>query len=305
MSFVEQADYEHGFKKYYDESVVPVLGEIRKDHDEAYKKLNSRIITGSALGVFILGGSIYTALTYHFINPPIVLISLALIVYWATAPIRDFKKTVKVRVMNVICAFYGGLKFNSEGQKDLSLLRCPIFPSYTKAKSEDLIEGKYKENNLSLFELKLKRKSGKHTVTVFRGLVIKVDFIKNFVGRTYVKKDQGSIFNWFEKPSGTEKIHLEDPDFEAKFEVYGTDQIEARFILTTAIMERLLKLSESRKGSIQCAFNDKTLLIALSNKENLFEPRISDDCIFDENDIHIFLGQMNEIFKIIDLINKR
>ena len=37
-----------------------------------------------------------------------------------------------------------------------------------------------------------------------------------------------------------EEIELEDPEFMEHFRVYSTDQVEARYILSPSMMERLL-----------------------------------------------------------------
>jgi hypothetical protein len=41
-------------------------------------------------------------------------------------------------------------------------------------------------------------------------------------------------------PAERKLIRLEDPRFEKEFCVYGEDQVEARYILTPSLMERIL-----------------------------------------------------------------
>ncbi len=94
-------------------------------------------------------------------------------------------------------------------------------------------------------------------VTVFRGQCLVVKFHKQFKGVTKVYRDMGML-NFFAKLGQLgkgEKVKLEDPVFEKAFEVYSTDQIEARFILTPDFMERLLGLERTFKGKqVRCAF---------------------------------------------------
>src|SRR5436189_219873 len=64
---------------------------------------------------------------------------------------------------------------------------------------------------------------------------------------------------------------LEDPVFEKAFEVYGTDQIESRFILTPDFMERLLGLERTFQGKqLRCAFAGGEMFLAVAGK-NLLE----------------------------------
>ncbi|MHC5091781.1 MAG: DUF3137 domain-containing protein [Planctomycetota bacterium] len=53
-------------------------------------------------------------------------------------------------------------------------------------------------------------------------------------------------------------IQLEDPQFEREFVVYGTDQIEARYILSTSLMRRILDFKQK---------------VAVPMKKNMFEPK--------------------------------
>ena len=64
---------------------------------------------------------------------------------------------------------------------------------------------------------------------------------KTFKGTTIIKRDRGKVANFFRsKMSGLESVKLEDPKFEKLFDVYGNDQIEARYLLTPSFMERPL-----------------------------------------------------------------
>ena len=69
-----------------------------------------------------------------------------------------------------------------------------------------------------------------------------------------------------------ERVKLENPSFEKVFDVYGTDQIEARYLMTPAFMERVSRLAESTGGATpQLAFDGSHLLIALPLDKDRFE----------------------------------
>ncbi len=128
-------------------------------------------------------------------------------------------------------------------------------------------------------KLQVETGSGKNRrrVTKFRGAVITLKFNKKFSGRTIVKKDHGVIGNFGHKKfdgdlKGLEKIHLEDPEFEKMFEVYSTNQIEARYLLTTSFMERLKSLSNFFKAKkVEASFCDNFLFLTFATSLNLFE----------------------------------
>ena len=68
------------------------------------------------------------------------------------------------------------------------------------------------------------------------------------------------------------KITLEDCKFNRRFNVYSSDEVEARYLITPSFMERLYNLQTNfGTKKIKCSFYEKSLIIAISTKRNLFE----------------------------------
>lgn len=116
--------------------------------------------------------------------------------------------------------------------------------------------------------------------TIFKGLFFHADFNKNFIGKTYISPDfSESLFgSWgrmFQKiGSKAPLVQLENVEFEKIFAVHGTDQVEARYILTPTIMEALVKVSKTYERPIHLSFVDSRVFCAISFNEDLFEPKI-------------------------------
>jgi hypothetical protein len=133
-------------------------------------------------------------------------------------------------------------------------------------------------------------------------------FNKNFHGQTIVKSDLGVIRNFSRKVSGgdlsgLERVELEDPDFEKLFEVYSSNQIEARYLLTTSFMERLKKLGHffgSKK--IEASFYGNALLLTFSNSVNLFEVRSIFESINVAVESQKILEEIALIFDVIETL---
>ena len=71
--------------------------------------------------------------------------------------------------------------------------------------------------------------------------------------------------------AGLQRVGLESSQFERIFEVFGDDQVEARFLVHPAFMERLMALETSMAGrNLRCAFDEAHLLVAVEGG-NLFE----------------------------------
>ena len=118
--------------------------------------------------------------------------------------------------------------------------------------------------------------------TIFQGLFIVADFNKHFKGRTLVLPDVAeNLFGSFiggmlqsRNFSKDQLVKMDDPAFEKAFVVYGSDQIEARYILTHTMMERLLKLKKDTKSNIYVSFKGEKIMIAIDYDKDLFEPTV-------------------------------
>jgi hypothetical protein len=111
------------------------------------------------------------------------------------------------------------------------------------------------------------------------------------------------VYNWLkDKFNSLQVVNLEDPTFENQFEVYSNDQIEARYLLTTTFMERLLSLSSMFDNKIKCSFYNKKLLFMIDRGQDTFKT----SSIFMPStfvyDIKNILIEMSMLFQIIDTL---
>jgi len=118
--------------------------------------------------------------------------------------------------------------------------------------------------------------------TIFQGLFIVADFNKHFQGRTTILPDKAEkifgkvIGSWLQRNNISQEslIKMDDPTFEQHFVVYGTKQIEARYILTHSMMKRLLDFKKRSNVPLYISFNNKQIYLALEYKKDLFEPTV-------------------------------
>ena len=68
-----------------------------------------------------------------------------------------------------------------------------------------------------------------------------------------------------------EKIKLEDQKFAKEYVVLANDQVEARYLLTTAFMERLNNLKTVFGGKISCCFHDDNVSFLINTDRDTFE----------------------------------
>jgi len=60
-------------------------------------------------------------------------------------------------------------------------------------------------------------------------------------------------------------VELEDTEFENDFMVYSTDQVEARYILSTSLMERITRLKRKIDKPIMLSFNKNKLYLGIQH----------------------------------------
>ena len=128
-------------------------------------------------------------------------------------------------------------------------------------------------------ESESKSDEGRTYSDIFRGLLFQADFHKHFKGRTRVMPDVMERFGGrFGKrlqglrPGMSEQlVHLEDPDFEASFKVVSTDQVEARYLLTPAMQQRLSHLERRWSSDIWLCFQQSHVVVAIKQTEPMFD----------------------------------
>lgn len=301
------------FKSHYQKYVLPHVNAFEEARLQTLKEYRSRLllVMPALLVMFtILGMFVYE--TGKFDDSYIFLIfgAIALCSWWAYAPVKAYKTQVKAKVFPDIFRYFGkafkyqiSCPFSVEDYNAFGLI-----PYHTHEKNEDYIEGSYKGVGIKLFESYLTKKSGsgknRRTVVVFRGMFLELTMNKDFKGKTLVQRNVGKLLGWMtDKFDGQDMqaVHLEDPEFERQFTVRSTNQVEARYLLTTSFMGRLKQLSDLFGGErIECSFYQKKVLFKVHSDKNRFETSSVYVPATFEQDIHDILTEMHIIFEMIE-----
>ena len=203
----------------------------------------------------------------------------------------NYKNTVirhLVKEMDSNLTVDSSLTFNAESGITASLFHSTeLFSEKAdKYRTEDRIKGTYGKTFLTMAEIHAEKlhSNGKTTyyVDMFKGVLLIADFNKDFKGRTFVFPDIaegtfGKLGRKFQKLGGrrgTKLVELEDIEFEREFVVYSSNQTEARYILSSSMMRRILALQNRFPGNIRMSFKDSTVCIALPRSSSYLEPAI-------------------------------
>ena len=175
-------------------------------------------------------------------------------------------------------------------------------------RGDDYVEGMRDKTFFCFSELHTEKRvsSGKNThwQTIFKGLFFIGDFNKNFQGRTFIYSENNPQLGFFSKLFNSfawnlEKVKLESIEFENKFVVYSSDQVEARYILTPSFMERLVKLQDLMGDHTSYSFVDTNVYVAIPISDALFEPSV-----FSENDYNRLGDYYNTVHIVFDIIDE-
>ena len=97
------------------------------------------------------------------------------------------------------------------------------------------------------------------------------------------------------------KINLEDVNFEKKYYVEAQDQVEARYILTTAFIDRLSNLQTVFcEKNTWISFNENKVTLSFETDKDLFELGNIHDSITNKGVLEQFYNEVTAITEIID-----
>lgn len=249
------------------------------------------VVTGLALGapLFIVGLLGVTAL-----------IAIGLIAHFAISlPAKSYRTIFKSQFIEpLISSVAEQVRYEPEGQLDMldQYRASELFTStIDRYHIEDTIYGKVGETDLMLSEMHTEYKTTStdskgqtttHWHTIFKGIFISADFHKEFRGSTFVRADVaektfGVMGRLLQKPvfSSLQLVQLEDPDFEREFVVKASNQVEARFILSTSMMQRMVELKKKFACHVEFSFLHSRMFIAIPTKKNFFEPKLSENLL--------------------------
>jgi hypothetical protein len=214
----------------------------------------------------------------------------------------------KRRIFGGLCAAYfpdiayepgGGMPWRLVDDSGLFAFPCDVYSS------EDLFAGRWGATDVSFSEAvaQRERKRGwgqnRETVyeTYFRGIVFSADFHKHFHSTTCILPKGAE----YARVRGEERAHLEDPAFERTFDTWTTDQVDARYVLSPSLLERLTALNGRFRG-LRARFHDERLLLLLPSGRDRFEPsfyRRADD----RAQLDAFVADVRACLAIVDDLN--
>jgi len=226
--------------------------------------------------------------------------------------VLDFKSTVIEKIIHFIDE---NLSYSPKSciPKSTFMLSRIFTTKPNRYKGDDLVSGRIGATRIRFSELKAEYESGsgknRHRHTVFRGIFFVGDFNKHFTGQTVVLPDTAEkLFGRLGQKLQSlnifrgKLIKLEDPEFESEFAVYGSDQIEARYILSTSLMARITDFKKKTGKKIHLSFVGSMVFVAVSYTRDLFEPRLF-KTLLDFEPVRQYFEDLQLVIGIVDDLN--
>ncbi len=208
---------------------------------------------------------------------------------------KNFNFSLKQEILPKILAFFNSkLKYElTSFIKQTDFIDSRIFPNKEihTYKGSDFVTGSYGEGLFAFSQLEIKEitttRSGGKTETkiseLFKGLFYVADFNKSFSGKTVIYPDfarqalggqLGEMINHKMEFDNNQLITLEDIEFEKEFAVYSTDQVEARYILSPSMIERIKLIKQKLEKDIYFSFIKNRVYVAIPSETEILVPNI-------------------------------
>ena len=299
------------FHKIYEEEIIPILKSYKQQKEKADEK-NRYDYLGAALCflsliTFMLACSGSVERFYSMI---LVIVSVLVCLLGSSImePMRaelqnnELKKKLffKKKCMSKLLRVFGNIKWynNCEVIKTVEICETGLFPPILYRITDDEFVGEYQGVKFRMSETKfpINRFIG------FTGIILAFEANKSFESHTIIVSklapDRHHSFK-------LEPVTLEDPKFCSDYNVYSSDQTEARYLITPSFMERFRKLKVAFKTTdIACAFLKNKVIFALDSEglsglsKNLFEIDAYSAFTDDREAINIFY---NELTSVLDM----
>ena len=245
----------------------------------------------------------------------VIILIIAAIVFFAKGAIRylKFRSEYKSSVVKKVVHFINP-KYLYDANKHISLNNFLMSKlgnkKVNKAVGDDYVSGKIDKTVFEFSELIAQYewedtdhdgKKVKRVENHFNGLFFLADFNKHIQGETFVMPDTverllGKFGQNLQKSAKGDLVKLENPEFEKLFAVFSTNQTEARYILTPAIMEGMVNIRKKVGANCYFSFLGERVYCGIEFNKALFEASIFKPVSFADVEF------MHSLFSLIETI---
>jgi hypothetical protein len=314
------------FDAYYAREIRPVLKKLERKRKRLVMKLGALALCIGAVGagVLVLMAVLGAPLVAIFVAASCCFVVSTLLIWlfknhWAKSYTVLFKKYV---ISSVVRFFDMGLSYEAGSKVSSRFFSTSgMFDDQPdRYQGGDKVHGKLGETAIQFSEVHAEYEQESYDsegrrqtswVTIFKGLFFVGDFNKEIKGLTVVHPDIAErLFGRLGKSlqslvtvgHKTQIVKLEDPEFEKYFVVYSTDQVEARYILSSSLMQRLVAFREVTGHGLHLSFRGDKVYVGISSDHDMFEPRVF-RTVYSRKLIKTYVADMAMAIGVVEELN--
>ena len=305
---------ENTFKNYYEND----LKSINDEYVFEFRTINLKCLLAS-IAIITISGFLY--LSFNNIFAFLILLLLVIILKDWKNNIEHISEEYKYDMAYMIIAFLSNNK-NAGINESVRISKkaideCELFNTdKLRCAGSHYSIMTYNKFNIVLSDLSLLYYDDKnHKKDVFSGIYFSATFNKPIREQTYVIPNSikdvvmNNILNYYDY-AGT-RVILENNEFEKKYNVYSVDELQARYIISLRLMERIKDIDNifpgkkyiifKKNGKICILFSGESIKFKLDTRVNL----LSSNSRFKFcEEIFNYFNKFLEVYKILDLENR-
>lgn len=218
---------------------------------------------------------------------------------------KKFKKDFKNQVMpNLIKEIDENLFYKPESYITFDEFNSPKLYDYPQDYTgNDFIYGNIDGIDIKFSDIYATRKienDGKTDIeTIFKGIFFLAEFNKNFTSKTYVISN---LMHCCSFDIG-DRAYMDNAEFQKEFKTYTNDQINARYILSPNLMEKILKIKELFKVPINLCFMDNKIYIYIEFNSDQFEANPFVSLIGSNSIVEKYKKEMLNLINLVKYLN--
>lgn len=275
---------------FYYETLFPVLQEL----DKQRKQVRYRIILYGFIYSFVFACAVLAI--KNILLQSLDAIGFVIVIYIGIGAFlykmltKNYTHEFKTKVISpLITELDSNLNYNAQHHVAQRIFEnSQLFTTnIDRLNGNDFVQGEIDQVKLQFSDIHAEKRhrnsKGKDKwSTIFQGLFIVAEFNKHFKEQTVILPDYAQntfgnmIGSWLQSNNinRNKLVEMDSPEFEKAFVVYSTDQIEARYILSHTLMQRLLDFKNKSSHPVSISFIGDSIHMAIEYNKDLFEPSI-------------------------------
>ena len=291
------------FYEIYEKQILPIITPVEETRRLYLKKL---LITECLLiiALVLLGICSYILPEYNivmYLLYGILMITFAVVIVLPFSRMQTFSRRFKQYLICEIIKSFGNITYSKFSNiPDEFINKSLVSPEFSSRVDDDCFEGYYKGVLYNVTETTLLKSDNN-----FAGVLILIKFNKQIRAKTIIVEKEA--FGIYDLPllqtekEVLEEIKLEDIEFSKHYRAFSEDQVEGRYLVTTAFMERLANLNTVfGTDKTKCSFYDDRIMFAIHTKRDLFELGSLFTSFKTPKQIETFLKEIEAVTNMID-----